>query len=163
MSLIRDVPERIKERVGGHEGTKVACFYICPVGFKQISQVDHYIAVYLLERTARDLSRTIAEAVLVDPSEVGQAMWLRVKGLTVLVDDDVVANMSEGQVMVVEAKYTVRRCYSERQSPLTSRDEVNCLEDGVSQGTQERLEFTLMFQSSPETVPTPASMGVLPG
>lgn len=61
---------------------------------------------------------------MAEPSEVGPAMWFSVKGMTVLVDDDVVANMREGQVMLIEAKYTAGR-HSQRQSSLTSADEVS--------------------------------------
>ena len=141
----RDLPERVKNRSMRHGIIKVACFYIRPVGFKHKSQNDHYIAVYLFERTARDLGRSIAEPVSVDPSKVGQTTWSTVKGLTILVDDDVVANILEGQKMQVEAKKAAPRSQSGRPSSHDSADEVYFHEHGGSQGARELLDFKLVF------------------
>ena len=122
----------------------VACFYIRPVGFPHISQDDHYRAVYLSERTASELIQKIAQAVSVDPSKVGQTTWSTLKGLTVLVDDDVVANMAEGQDMQVEAKYAAPRPPVERCSTIDSADDMPCREHGVSHDFQ-LLQFNLLF------------------
>ena len=73
---------------------------------------------------------------------MGQTTWSTVKGLTILVDDDVVANMMEGQEMQVEAKSTATRSDSGRQLSFDSADEVD---HGVRQGTRELLEFNLVF------------------
>ena len=141
----RDLSERIQTRSTRQEGTKVACFYIRPIGFKHISQNDQYIAVYLFERTACHLTRRIAEAVSVDASLVGQTIWSTVKGFSILVDDDVVANMMEGQNMLVEAKATAPRSHSGGHSSLDSADEVDRCEHVVSQGARELIDFNLMF------------------
>lgn len=139
---IRDLPERTKNGSIRHGGIKVACFYIRPVGFKHISQNDLYIAIYLCERTARDLSRRIAEAVSIDPSKVGQTLWSTVRGLTILVDDNVVANIKEGQKMQVEAKKAAPRSQSRRPS---TANEVSYCEHGSSQGTRELIDFKVVF------------------
>ena len=141
----RDLPEGTRNRSTRPGGVKIACFYIRPVGFKHVTQIDHYIAVYLFERTACDLTRKIAETVSIDPGEVGQTTWSTVKGLTILVDDDVVANMMEGQEMQVEAKSTATRSDSGRQLSCDSADEVCSCEHGVRQCTRELLEFNLVF------------------
>ncbi len=141
-TLIRDLPERTKNRSIRHGGIKVACFNIRPVGFKHISQNDLYIAIYLGERTARDLSRRIAEAVSIDPSKVGQTLWSTVRGLTILVDDDVVANIIEGQKMQVEAKKAALRSQSRSHD---SANELSCRKDGSSQGTRELIDFKVVF------------------
>lgn len=138
----RNLPERIKNRPGV---IKVACFYIRPVGFNHISLNDHYIAVYLSERTACELTRRIAEAVLVDSSRVGQTTWSTIKGLTILVDDDVVANMTEGQDMQVEAKTTAPRSYSRIQSSNDSAYKESFREHGGSEDARELLNFNLVF------------------
>lgn len=127
----RDLPEGTRNRSIRPEGVKIAGVYIRPVGFKHITQIDHYIAVYLFERTACDLTRRIAEAVSIETGEVGQTTWSTVKGLTILVDDDVVANMMEGQEMQVEAKSTATRSDSGRQLSCDSADEVYSCEHGV--------------------------------
>ena len=141
----RDLPKRVMNRSMRHGGVKVALFHIRPIGFKHISQDDHYIPIYLFERTARDLGRSIAEAVSVDPSKVGQTIWSTVKGLTILVDDDVVANLMEGQKMQVEATKTAPRSQSGRPSSHDSADEVYSNEHGGSRGTRELLDFKLVF------------------
>ena len=144
-TLTRDLPESIKNRTMGHGETKVACFYIRPVGFKHLRQDDHYIAVYLCERTACDLIRGIAEAVSVDLSKVGRIIWSHANGLSILVDDDVVANMIEGQHLQVEAKTIAPRSYFGRESSPDSSGEVYCREHEASQGAGELLELKLMF------------------
>lgn len=145
MMLTRDLPLSTKNRSMRHGVIKVACFYIRPVGFKNMSRDDHYIAVYLCERTACDLTRRIAEAVSVDPSKVAQTIWSNSKGLIVLVDDDVVANMIEGQHMHIEVKNTAVRSHSGRGSSLDSAGEVYGHEHEVSHGTRELLELKLLF------------------
>lgn len=125
-------------------GSKVACFYIRPVGFRHISQDDHYRAVYLSERTASELTLRLAQAVSVDPGKVGQTTWSTVKGLTVLVDDDVVANMVEGQDMQVEAKYAAPSSLDEKCSAIDRADDAPCREHGVSHGSQ-LLQLNLLF------------------
>ena len=143
---IRDLPESTKNRSMKHGGIKVSCFYIRPVDFKHISQNDLYIAIYLCERTARELSRRIAEAVSIDTSKVGQTLWSTVRGLTILVDDDVVANITEGQRMQVEAKKAAPRSKSRRPSSYDSATEASCRgEHGNSQGTRELIDFKVVF------------------
>ena len=142
---IQDSSENVKKELLGQRGTRVACFYIYPIGFKHMSQSDHYIAVYLLERTACDLTLRIAEAVSVDPCKVGQTTWSNIKGLTILVEDDVVANMVEGQAMLVEARYRASKSHLGRYPSLKSADEMCGRERAISYGTQELLEFNLVF------------------
>ena len=139
----RSLPERIKNR--RHAGIKVACFYIRPVGCNYISPNDHYIAIYLSERTACELTKRIAEAVSV--SRVGQTTWSTIKGLTILVDDDVVANMTEGQDMQVEAKTAAPRSYLRMQSSNDSAHKESFYEHGGSgsQDARELVDFNLVF------------------
>ncbi|KAF6235873.1 hypothetical protein HO173_006069 [Letharia columbiana] len=141
----RDLPEGTRNRSTRPGGVKIALFYIRPVGFKHVTQIDHYITVYLFERTSCDLTRKIAEAVSIDPGEVGQTTWSTVEGLTILVDADVVANMMEGQEMQIEAKSIATRSDSGRQLSCDSADEVYSCEHGVRQCTRELLEFNLVF------------------
>ena len=145
---LRSLPERIQNLSVRQEGNKVARFYIRPAGFSGLSQNDGFIAIYLCERTACDLTRRIAEAVSVDPSLVGQTFWSTVKGLKILVDDDVVANMAEGQKMQVEAK-TIAPSPEEAHSPgqlkVGSTSEVDRREHQVSHGTRGTIDFNLVF------------------
>ena len=147
-SPLRCLPERIKNSSVRQEGIKVARFYIRQAGFSRLSQNNDFIAIYLRERTACDLTRRIAEAVSVDPSSVGQCIWSTVKGLKILVDDDVVANMVEGQKMQVEARTIAPRTkedHSPRHFEVNPTNEVDGREHQVSRSTREMIDFNLMF------------------
>lgn len=56
-----------------------------------------------------------------------QIIWSAVKGLIILVDDDVFVNIVEGQRMQIEAKIITRGSHSGRKSSLDSADEVPVL------------------------------------
>ena len=147
-SPLPSLPERIKNLSVRQEGIKVARFYIRQADFSRLSQKKNFIAIYLCERTAYDLTRRIAEAVSVDPSVVGQLFWSTVKGLKILVDDDVVANMVEGQKMQVEARTIAPRKkenHSPRQSEVDLTNDVDRGEHQVSHSTREMVDFNLIF------------------
>ena len=147
-SPLRSIPERIKKLSGRQEEIKVARFYIRQAGSGRLSQNNEFIAIYLCERTACDLSRRIAKAVSVDPSSVGQLIWFTVKGLKILVDDDVVANMVEGQKMEVEARTIAPRTkedHSSRRLEVNPANEMDRREHQVSHSTREMMDFNLMF------------------
>ena len=144
----RCLPERIKSFPVRQEGIKVARFYIRQAGFSRLSQDNDFIAIYLRERTACDLARRIAEAFSLDPSVVGQLIWSTVKGFKILVDDDVVANMVEGQKMQVEARTIAPRTkedHSLRQLEVNPTKEIDGREHQVSHCTREIIDFNLMF------------------
>ena len=146
-SPLRSLPERIKNLSARQEGIKVARFYIRQAGFGRSSQNNEFVAIYLCERTACDLARRIAEAVSVDPSLVGQLVWT-VKGLKILVDDDVVANMVEGQKMEVEARTIAPRTkenHSPRQLEANLTNEIDRREHQVSHSTREMIDFNLLM------------------
>ena len=148
-SPLRRLPERIKNLSVRQEGIKCARFYIRQAGFSRLSKNNDFIAIYLCERTACDLSRRIAEAVSVDPSLVGHLFWCTVKGLKILVDDDVVANMVEGQKMQVEARTIAPRKledHSPRQTEADPTNEVDRGEHQVSHSTREMVDFNLIFR-----------------
>ena len=147
-SPLRSLPERIQNLSVRQEGIKVAHFYIRQADSSRLSQNNDFIAIYLCERTACDLTGKIAAAVSVDPSLVGQLFWSTVKGLKILVDDDVVANMPEGQKMQVEARTVAPRRkedHSPRQSEVDPTNEVDRGEHQVSHSTREMVDFNLIF------------------
>ncbi|KAF3402005.1 Grainyhead-like protein 2 [Penicillium rolfsii] len=78
----------------------VACFFIYRAG--NWSTWDRcYRAIYLRERTAHDLVQRICEKCGVDASEIARILHTNQAGLEILVDDDFVRQMTEGQDMVV--------------------------------------------------------------
>ena len=74
---------------------RVACFYVRSV------QRERYAPIYLVERTVNELTRRVAAAVLVDATSIHRCIWLCDKGFRIMVDDDVVQNLKEGQGMQV--------------------------------------------------------------
>lgn len=79
----------------------VACFYVRFTGNETHPQ-DYYQAIYLTERTVRDLMRKISEKHQIDPQRVVRVMHVNQNGLMIMVDDDVVRELPEGQDMVAD-------------------------------------------------------------
>ena len=80
----------------------VACFYILIKIPGNVPQNDYYRAVYLMERTVRDLVTSIATKCGVEPTQVTRTLRINPKGLKIVVDDEVVRELPEGQDMIIE-------------------------------------------------------------
>ncbi|KAK4695995.1 hypothetical protein P7C71_g1845, partial [Lecanoromycetidae sp. Uapishka_2] len=80
----------------------IACFYILIKVPGDVPENDYYRAVYLMERTVKDLVMSIAIKCGVDPAQVTRTLRINPKGLKIMVDDDLVREIPEGQDMVVE-------------------------------------------------------------
>ena len=76
----------------------VACFY---VRSKQ-SDKEYYRAVYLMQRSVRDLVNSISAKFEVEPGRVTRVTHINARGLRIIVDEDVLRELPEGQDMVVE-------------------------------------------------------------
>lgn len=79
--------------------TIVACFY---VRFGSDQGDDYYRAVYLTERTVRDLMQKISEKYKIETDRIVRILRVNHSGLKIMVDDDVVQHLPEGQDMVAE-------------------------------------------------------------
>ena len=79
----------------------VACFYVL-IKIETRAAETFYRAVYLLQRTVSDLTSSIASKCNVDPSRVQRTLQINPKGLEILVDDELVREVPEGQDMIVE-------------------------------------------------------------
>ncbi|KAL8828817.1 MAG: hypothetical protein Q9191_002374 [Dirinaria sp. TL-2023a] len=80
----------------------VACFYVLIKVKGRAPEDDYYRAVYLMARTVEDLIRSITTKCQVEPSRVRRATRVNSKGLKIMVDDEVVQELPEGQDMAVE-------------------------------------------------------------
>ncbi|KAL4918559.1 CP2 transcription factor-domain-containing protein [Aspergillus aurantiobrunneus] len=78
----------------------IACFYVRFPTTDQ--QDDYYRAVYLTERTVRDLMEKISMKQRIDPQRIMRVLLIKENGLRIMVDDDVVRELPDGQDMVVE-------------------------------------------------------------
>lgn len=80
----------------------VACFYIQPrVAGKQPDD-NYYRAVYLMQRTLKDLVNTIATKSNVEPTKVLRSVRVNKAGLNILMDDESVVEIPEGQDMIAD-------------------------------------------------------------
>ncbi|KAJ5155612.1 hypothetical protein N7492_008415 [Penicillium capsulatum] len=79
----------------------IACFYVRFSGNEQHPQ-DYYRAIYLTERSVRDLMKKISEKHRIDPKRIVRVLHVNEKGLRIMVDDDVVRELPEGQDMIAD-------------------------------------------------------------
>ena len=79
----------------------IACFYVLIKISGKNSDDDCYRAVYLMERSVRDLITSIAKKCGVQPTQVTRTLRINPKGLKIMVDDEVVRELPEGQDMIV--------------------------------------------------------------
>ncbi|KAI9816511.1 MAG: hypothetical protein M1827_001643 [Pycnora praestabilis] len=80
----------------------VACFYILPKLASRSLDTEYYRAVYLLQRTCSDLVQNIASKSNINPAQIIRTLHVNSKGLHIMVDDDVVREIPEGQDIKVE-------------------------------------------------------------
>ncbi|MCJ1308673.1 hypothetical protein MMC25_002327 [Agyrium rufum] len=80
----------------------VACFYVLVKIPGKLPGNDYYHAVYLMQRTVNDLIRNITAKCEIDPNVVQRVLRINPKGLRIIVDDEVVHQLPEGQDMMVE-------------------------------------------------------------
>lgn len=81
----------------------VMCCYVLPVLPGPATTSQYYRAVYLSERTRSALTTGIAVKCGLDPTTVIRVSYVSPRGMTVLIDDDFVNQMIEGQDMKVQA------------------------------------------------------------
>lgn len=62
----------------------------------------YYHAIYLAQRTAKDLIHAISKKCNFDPARIVRAICIQANGLNVVIDDDVIRELPEGQDMIVE-------------------------------------------------------------
>lgn len=80
----------------------IACFYVLIKVTGAAPENDYYRAVYLMERTVKDLINSIAIKCQIDGTRVSRTIRVNPKGLQIMVDDEVVRELPEGQDMAVE-------------------------------------------------------------
>jgi hypothetical protein len=78
--------------------TIVACLY---VRLKDAGN-EYYRAVYVMQRTVKDLIYNISRKFDVDPHQITQVTHVNSRGVHIMVDEDMVRELPEGQDMIVE-------------------------------------------------------------
>ena len=80
----------------------VACCYVL-IKFAGNSADDGlYRAVYLMEKTVKELVKNIAAKCNIEPSRLVRSVRVNPKGIKIAVDNDVVRELPEGQDMIVD-------------------------------------------------------------
>lgn len=96
----------------------VACFY-ARFDRDGCQQSDsYYRTVYLNERTVDDLTKKISEKQEMDLGQIVRVVHISRNGLKVMVDDDMIRELTDGQDMIVEFRHV---------SPSTMGDAVEVL------------------------------------
>ena len=122
----------------------IACFYVLVKIPGNVPENDYYRAVYLMERTVRDLITSIALKCGVEPTQVTHTLRINSKGLKIMVDDDVVRELPEGQDMIVEfAEVDLNQCFKQEASSGASTPKAS--EPPTKSATTKALEMRLVF------------------
>lgn len=118
------------------------CIYILPVTELVNTEGQYHRAVYLLERSQPCLTASIAIKCGIDPSNIVRTTRQTPTGLHVLLDDDVVKEMPEGQDMKVQLLEYVTQLMSPPQSEW-SQDMTFDADSkmAVTKGWELRLSF----------------------
>ncbi|KAK4959672.1 hypothetical protein LTR66_012986, partial [Elasticomyces elasticus] len=124
----------------------VACIYIQPEFVGKPLENNYYRAIYLMQRTAKDLVNRIAVKCNVKPGRVLQTIRVNRLGLDILLDDESVRELQDGQDLVAEFKviklHTSTRCRRDA-GPTDVQDDgsVGSVEDVNSVGYELRLHY----------------------
>ena len=101
----------------------IASFFVLIKGLEKSVDDKYYRAAYLTQRTTSNLISAIASKTDVDPSRVERTIRINEKGLNILVDEEVMREIPEGQDMVVEFK------------ELSEEKELNVKQESLSTST----------------------------
>ena len=122
----------------------IACFYVLIKVPVDNPGEDYYRAVYLMDRTVKDLVTSIAVKCGVDPTHVTRTLRVNPRGLKIMVDDEVVRELPEGQDMIVEfAEVNASAVFKQEAGSGASTPKANQIPiKGASDGAREmRLLF----------------------
>lgn len=82
----------------------VACFYVLNATQGAAAQPKYHQAIYLMQRSLQGFTDRVAQKWAIDPSAILRTVHVLQSGLEVLVDDDVVRELKEGQDMTLEVE-----------------------------------------------------------
>lgn len=83
----------------------MACFYVQLKPIDASTAPDSYRAIYLYERSSASLTYAVAQKQDINPDDVVSTVYINKndrRGIRVLVDDDFVTHIAEGQDMIAE-------------------------------------------------------------
>jgi len=80
----------------------IACFYVLHRDPHQPEKPEYYRAIYLMQRTLKDLTNGIASKWNIEPTKILRTLRVLDRGLQVEMDDDVIRELTEGQDLIME-------------------------------------------------------------
>ncbi|KZF21924.1 hypothetical protein L228DRAFT_269369 [Xylona heveae TC161] len=125
----------------------VACFYIKPKLAGKPFENDYYRAIYLMQRTAKDFVDTVASKCMIDSTKVARAIVVNPKGLQIMVDDDVIRELPEGQDMVIEVaelrsdRQPIKREWNSDANDTQMDGDLGSADNDVPSGFELKLIF----------------------
>ncbi|KAI8939701.1 hypothetical protein NX059_003457 [Plenodomus lindquistii] len=126
----------------------VACFFVQPRISGRQPEDNYYRAVYLMERTVKDLIGSIAVKVKVEPTKVTRTIRVNQKGLQILMDDEAINRIPEQQDMTAEfheigtpPTQPVKREWDAGPTDIQVDGDISVVENIHSSGYELRLLF----------------------
>lgn len=108
---------------------------------------NYFRAVYLMERTLKELVTGIARKMNIEPTKVTRTIRVNQKGLQILLDDDAVQAIPEQQDMTAEFQETlpppqpVKREWDAGPTDIQVDGDINVIENVHSTGYELRLLY----------------------
>ncbi|OCL15351.1 hypothetical protein AOQ84DRAFT_370448 [Glonium stellatum] len=124
----------------------IACFYVQPRFTGKAPEDSYYRAVYLMQRTLKDLVNGIASKLNIEPTKVIRTLRINRQGLQILFDDEAVRELPEGQDMTAEFHEITPQSPTKREWDAGPTDiqvdgDVGAIENVNSAGYELRLLF----------------------
>jgi hypothetical protein len=122
----------------------VACFYVMNKTTTEPANPQYHHAIYLMQRTLKEFTDRIAAKWGLDGSRILRTVHVLQSGLEVLVDEDVVRELKEGQDMVLEIEDFVEPLIPakrEWEMAVDGSDESATKEPTPASGLMLRLRF----------------------
>lgn len=121
----------------------VACFYVLIKVPGDTPEHDYYRSVYLMARTRQDLVTGIANKCNVDPMQITRTLRVNPRGLKIVIEDDTVQELPEGQDMMVEfSDIQVARTPGSGNSTPSHSETIDERSDATNRRT---LEMRLLY------------------
>jgi hypothetical protein len=80
----------------------VACFYLQSRVLSKTPEDNYYRAIYLLQRSLTEFVSAAATKFGIEPQKVVRTVRVNQKGIQILMDDDAIRELTEGQDMKAE-------------------------------------------------------------
>jgi hypothetical protein len=125
----------------------VACFFVQPRIAGRQPEDNYFRAVYLMERSLKELVTGIARKINIEPTRVTRTIRVNQKGLQILLDDEAVQAIPEQQDMTAEFQETIppqqsmKREWDAGPTDIQVDGDISVIENVHSTGYELRLLY----------------------